>query len=51
MKILKGFRYPTAAKCKEITIFDQKQPFETRNVHMGSVDHVKSLFKRYNIFF
>ena len=24
-----GFRYPTAAKCEEITIFDQKQPFET----------------------
>ena len=30
MEILKGFTYPTAAKCEEITIFDQKQkPFET----------------------
>ena len=29
MEILKGFRHPTAAKCEEITIFDQKQPFET----------------------
>ena len=29
MKNLKGFMYPTAAKCEEITIFDQKQPFET----------------------
>ena len=29
MKILKGFTYPTAAKCEQITIFDQKQPFET----------------------
>ena len=29
MEILKGFRYPTAAKYEEITIFNQKQPFET----------------------
>ena len=29
MENLKGFRYSTAAKCEEITIFDQKQPFET----------------------
>ena len=29
MEILKGFTYPTAVKCEEITIFDQKQPFET----------------------
>ena len=29
MENLKGFTYPTAAKCDEITIFDQKQPFET----------------------
>ena len=29
MENLKGFRYPTAAKFEEITIFDQKQPFET----------------------
>ena len=29
MENLKGFRYPSAAKCEEITIFDQKQPFET----------------------
>ena len=29
MENLKGFRYPTAAKCAEITIFDQQQPFET----------------------
>ena len=29
MEILKGFRYSSAAKCEEITIFDQKQPFET----------------------
>ena len=29
MENLKGFMYPTAAKCEEITIFDQKQPFET----------------------
>ena len=48
MKNLKGFRYPTAVKCEEITIFDQKQPFETWNEPMGSVDHVQFLFKRYN---
>ena len=29
MENLKGYTYPTAAKCEEITIFDQKQPFET----------------------
>ena len=29
MANLKGIMFPTAAKCKEITIFDQKQPFET----------------------
>ena len=29
MENLKGYRYPTATKCEEITIFDQKQPFET----------------------
>ena len=29
MENLKGFTYPTAAKCEEITIFDKKQPFET----------------------
>ena len=28
MEILKGFTYPTAAKCDEITIFDHKQPFD-----------------------
>ena len=29
MENLKRFRYPTAAKCEEIAIFDQKQPFQT----------------------
>ena len=29
MENLKGFKYPTTAKCEEITTFDQKQPFET----------------------
>ena len=29
MENLKGNMYATAAKCEEITIFDQKQPFET----------------------
>ena len=29
MENLKGFSYSVAAKCEEITIFDQKQPFET----------------------
>ena len=29
MDNLKGFRYPTAAKCEEATIFDQKQQFDT----------------------
>ena len=29
MENLKGFTYPTTAKGREITIFDQKQPFET----------------------
>ena len=29
MENLKGFMYLTAAKCEEITILDQKQPFET----------------------
>ena len=29
MENLKGFTYPTAAKWEEITIVDQKQPFET----------------------
>ena len=29
MENLKGFTYLTAAKCEEITISDQKQPFET----------------------
>ena len=29
MENLKGITYPTAAKCEEITIFDQNQPFET----------------------
>ena len=29
MENFKGFMYPTAAKCKEIAIFDQKQPSET----------------------
>ena len=29
MESLNGFTYPTAAKCEEITIFDQKQPFDT----------------------
>ena len=29
MENLKGFTYPAAAKCEEITIVDQKQPFET----------------------
>ena len=40
--------YPTAGKCEEITIFDQKQPFETENAPMGSVYHVQFLFKCYN---
>ena len=48
MENLKGFRYPRAAKCEEIAIFDKKQPFETLNVPMGSVDHTKFLFKCYN---
>ena len=51
MKTSKGFTYPTAAKCEEITIFDQKQPFETLNVTMVSVDHIQFLFKRYNNYF
>ena len=29
MENLKAIRYPAAAKCEEITIFDLKQPFET----------------------
>ena len=29
MEYLKGFTYPTAAKCKEIIIFVQKHSFET----------------------
>ena len=29
MEKLKDFTYPTAAKCEEIAIFYQKQPFET----------------------
>ena len=29
MENLKGFRYPSAAKYEDITIFDQKQPVET----------------------
>ena len=29
MENLKGFMYPTAVKCEDIIIFDQKQPFET----------------------
>ena len=29
MENLKGFTYSKTAKCEEITIFDQKQPFET----------------------
>ena len=28
MENLKGFMYPITAKCEEITILDQKQPFE-----------------------
>ena len=28
MENLKGFMYLAAAKCKQIAIFDQKQPFE-----------------------
>ena len=34
-EICEGFRYPRAAKCEEITIFDQKQPFETEKSPMG----------------
>ena len=48
MENWKGFTYPTAAKYEEITIFDQKQAFETKNGTIGSVDHVQFLFKRYN---
>ena len=48
MENYKGFTYPTGAKCEEITIFDQKQPFATLNPTMGSVDHVQVLFKFYN---
>ena len=29
MENLKGFTYPTAAKCEEIVIFYWKQPFKT----------------------
>ena len=29
MENLKGITYSTAAKCEEITIFYQKQPFDT----------------------
>ena len=29
MENLKGVTYATAARCEEITIFDQKQPLET----------------------
>ena len=47
MENFEGFTYPTAAKCDEITLFDQKQPFETLNATMGSVDHVQFLFKHY----
>ena len=47
MDNLKDFRYSTAAKCEEITSFYQKQPFETYNATMGSVDHIQFLFKRY----
>ena len=43
--------YPTTAKCEEINIFDQKQPFETYNATMESVDHVQFLFQRYNYSF
>ena len=48
MEKLKGFTYSTAAKCDEIAIFDQKQPFETYNATVGSVDHVQYLFKHYH---
>ena len=51
MEILKGFTYPTAAKCDEITILDQKQPFETLKATMGSIDYVQFLFERYNTSF
>ena len=40
METLKGFTYPTAAKCEEITIFDQNQPFQTSNMTVGSADKV-----------
>ena len=48
MENLKGFTLPTAAICKEITIFDQKKLLKTQNVSMGSVDHVQFLFKCFN---
>ena len=41
MENVKGFTYPTAAKYEEITIFDQKQPFETfKKCDHGAVDHI-----------
>ena len=48
MEKSKGFTFPTAAQSEEITFFYQKQPFETFNVTMGSVNRVQFLFKRYN---
>ena len=51
METLKGFLYHTAAECKEITIFDQKQPFETSNTTVKSVGQVLFLFKRYDNLF
>ena len=41
MKNLKGFKYPTAAKCDKNYHFGPEQPFWTLNVTMGSVDHIQ----------
>ena len=48
MENLKGFRYSTAAKCEEITIFDQKTAIWDLKCDKGSVNPIQFLFKRYN---
>ena len=47
MENLKGFMYSIAAKCEEITIFDQNSPLRL-NTTTGPVDHVQFLFKCYS---
>ena len=48
MKKFEGFYEPTAAKCDEITIFDQKTAIWDIKRDHGSKDLVQFLFKRYN---